>query len=207
MEATATCVAVGPDLHDRVWTGRRLILLGGQPAVITSTAPGYGDGAVYDPAKNRWRDIVPPKSPAGHLLAWQAGVQARGQVLAWSQWATSRRLGPNASTSRGGVELFTYGERTGRWRLVSQTPGELPAVEEVLRAGRQAVVRGLPYDCIGSFAPEETAVYDPDRNTWRRLPPDPLGGDHLVSTWTGAALFSFDSEGQYGPVRPGSASA
>ena len=59
----------------------------------------------------------------------------------------------------------------------------------------------------GPFVPEATDLYDPAQNSWTRLPPDPFGGDHLLSAWTGAALFSFDSSGIYGPVRLGDASA
>jgi hypothetical protein len=54
--------------------------------------------------------------------------------------------------------------------------------------------------------PEATAVYDPATNAWTRLPADPLGGDHLLSVWTGAVLFSFNAAGTYGSVVAGDAS-
>jgi hypothetical protein len=44
-------------------------------------------------------------------------------------------------------------------------------------------------------------------NTWTRLAPDPLAGSHLVSAWTGKALFSFNPGGQYGTIKPGDASS
>jgi hypothetical protein len=193
-----------------IWTGGRVILLGGHPAVTSNTARGYRDGAAYDPVRHQWRHIAPPKSPRGHPLTWDTAVGARGRLLAWSQWATERQLSPNSSTSSGGVDLFTYTDRTGRWRLLPTKPSELPAVEEALWTGQEAIVRGSTYNCgpcSGPFVPEATELYTPRKNGWTRLPPDPLGGDHLVSAWTGAALFSFDAGGQYGPTRPGDATA
>jgi hypothetical protein len=192
-----------------VWTGSRLLLLGGQPAVLTSTVGSYRDGALYDPADRRWQHLDPPIAPDGHPLTWRAAVGADGQLLAWSEWASSRPLGAGNFTSAGGVDLFDYNEDTQRWRPVPGTPG-LPDVEQALWAGHAVAVRGITYNCgtcPGPFVPEATDLYHPERNAWTRLPPDPLGGDHLVSVWTGAALFSFDPSGQYGPVHPGDASA
>jgi hypothetical protein len=51
-----------------VWTGGTLVLLGGQPAVLTDTVRGYGDGASFNPALNRWRHVAPPVPPSGHPL-------------------------------------------------------------------------------------------------------------------------------------------
>jgi hypothetical protein len=46
-----------------VWTGRKLVVVGGLPAVGT-LPPGGGpplrDGAVYDPASDRWTPLAPP---------------------------------------------------------------------------------------------------------------------------------------------------
>lgn len=191
------------------WTGRTLILLGGQPAILTDTARGYRDGASFNPALNRWQHIAPPVPPNGHPLTWRAAVMANGQLLAWSEWATSRRTGPNTEADSGGVDLFAYREDTGRWRLVPPAAGMLPDAEEVLWAGQFAVVRGITYNCgacPGPWVPEATDLYSPLRNTWTRLPPDPLGGSNLVSAWTGAALISFNPGGQFGRVHPGDAS-
>jgi hypothetical protein len=190
-----------------VWTGSRLFILGGQPAVTTNDVKGYRDGAVYDPADNRWRHLVAPTPPHGHPLSWRAAVQADGELLAWSEWASSRRLGPGSFT--GGVDLFGYDESTERWRLIPGTPG-LPDVEEAVWTGDSVVVRGSTYncgDCPGPFVPEATDLYHPGNNTWTRLPADPLGGDDLLSAWTGAALFSFNAAGIYGSIGPGAASA
>jgi N-acetylneuraminic acid mutarotase len=115
-----------------VWTGSRVIVLGGQPAVLTDKVRGYQDGASYNPATNRWQHLDPPTSPDGHPLTWRTMVQAGSQLLAWSEWATSRVTGPGSSTSAGGVDLFGYDELTGRWRSIRAAPNALPDAQEVL---------------------------------------------------------------------------
>ncbi len=192
-----------------VWTGSALILLGGQPAALTGTVHSYGDGASFNPALNRWQHIAPPAPPNGHPLTWRAAVNASTELLAWSEWAQSRRTGPDTGTDSGGVDLFAYREDTGQWRLVPPAAGMLPDAEEVLWTGQFALVRGITYNCgvcPGPFVPEATDLYNPLRNTWTRLPPDPLGGSNLVAARTGTALFSFNPGGQFGRVRPGDAS-
>jgi hypothetical protein len=193
-----------------VWTGSTLVVLGGQPAVLTNTTPGYRDGASYSPALGRWRHIAPPAPPDGHPLTWRTAVWAGRQLLAFSEWARSRRTGPNTYADSGGVDLFAYNPDTGQWRLAPSSPGMLPDAEEVLWTGRLVVVRGITYNCggcPGPAVPEATDLYNPASNTWTRLPADPLADDHLVSAWTGAALLSFNPSGVAGSVRPGDASA
>ncbi len=196
-----------------VWTGSEMILLGGIPAVVTDSHPGYGDGAAYDPATNSWQLLSKPVPPQRHPLTWRTAIQADGELLAWSEWGISKKTGPNTYTEAGGVDLFAYLERTGTCHLVPKAPGALPDAEEVLWTGRLAVVRGITYNCglcPGPYVPEVTDLYDPSGNTWTRTAEDPLAGDHLASAWTGAALFSFDdgfsSSGPHGAVVPGDAS-
>jgi galactose oxidase-like protein len=193
-----------------VWTGSTLVLLGGQPAVRTGSVHGYRDGAAFSPVLDRWQHIAPPGAPKGHPLTWRAAVMADGQLLAWSQWAASRRTGPGSFSESGGVDLYSYTGSTGRWRLVPPRPGMLPDAEEVRPAGRLVIVRGSTFNCgncAGPFVPEATDLYDPVANTWTRLPPDPLAGTDLGTAWTGTALISFDPGGEFGPVRPGDTSA
>jgi hypothetical protein len=107
------------------------------------------------------------------------------------------------------VDMFAFNDVTGGWQRISASAAALPDVEDALRAGTVVYVRGISVNC-GSCsrppAPEATAIYDPHLNTWTPLPADPLGGDHLLSVWTGAALFSFNASGIYGLTLPGDAS-
>ncbi len=192
------------------WTGSRLILLGGLPAVQTAANSSFSDGAVFDPARNTWQHLAAPQAPAGHRVSWSSALQTDGPMLAWSQWWISQPRGPYTSAGSGGADLFAYDESSGRWRLVPQSPGAVQRVDETLPAGRVVVVRGsFAYcpPCPGKEAPEVTTLYDPAGNTWTTTPADPLGGDDLLSAWTGQALISFDPGGVDGNIVPGDASA
>jgi hypothetical protein len=193
-----------------VWTGREVLVLGGQPAVLTSRLRAYPDAAAYDPTLDRWTAIAPPVPPRGHGLDWVAAVQTSGQLLAWSDWSIRRQIGPRSLSEQGGVDLFAYNEQTGRWRLLPTEPHELPAIDTALWTGRDVLAQGITYNCgscPGPFVPEATDLFDPTRNTWRRLPPDPLGSNDPLSAWTGAALVSLIGSGQFGSIGPGSGAA
>jgi len=192
-----------------LWTGRAVMILGGQPAVTTATTAQYSDGALYDPSTARWSLITSPPTQDGHNVGWVASVAVGPTVLAWSNWSEVHRVGPNTSSMSGGVDLFGYDPATGAWRYRPVGPLALPAVEDAIWTGQDLYTRGITYNCglcPGPFVPEATAVYDASANTWARLPADPLGGDHLLSVWTGAALFSFNPSGIYGSIGPGDAS-
>ena len=194
-----------------VWTGAEMIVLGGQPSGV-ETLPEDGDGAIYDPASGSWQSLPSPAPPDGHPLMWSTAIQADGELVAWSQWWSFRSTGPNSSTGSWGVDLFAYVESTGRWDLVPEAPGEAQDAAEVLWTGQLAVVRGT-IDCgpcsHPSF-PASTSLYNPSTNTWTAVPQDPLQSQDPASTWTGAALFSFDTDttisGPSVSVVPGDAS-
>jgi hypothetical protein len=195
---------------EAVWTGSQVIFLGGQPAVLTDTIRGYGDGALYDPTRDRWQLLAPPTPPGRHPLVWRTVVQAGDRLVAFSEWAISKSAGPNSTEESGGLDLFSLDEHTARWQLVPAGSAMLPDVDEVLWTGQRIIQRGITYNCgvcPGPFVPEATALYDPATGIWTRLPADPLGGDHLLSTWTGAALVSLNGGGIYGTVQPGNTSA
>ncbi len=192
-----------------VWTGDEMIVLGGQPAIVTDAEPDFTDGAAYDPAKNDWHKLPLPEPPAHHQLTWDTAAQAGpNQLLAWSQWALSRRTGPNSAELSGGADLFRFDESSRRWTNVAAAANALPSVEEAIWNGEQAIVRGDTVNCGACsrpFIPEATALYDPATNSWTRLLPDPLSSDHMTSTWTGGALFSFNAGSQSGSIVPGDA--
>lgn len=188
-----------------VWTGTEVFLLGG----LYGAGQNYTDGAAFDPRSGTWRAIAPPTPPVGHPLAWKAAVYIDGQVLAWSEWETTRRISSSTTDFSGGVDLFSYSLETNSWRLVPSSSSALPDVEQVLVANQLVVVRGEPISCSVScpFLAEATTIYDPVTMAWSRLPPDPLAAEYLSSAWTGGALFSYNSDDTVGNIHPGNASA
>jgi hypothetical protein len=197
-----------------VWSGDRMIVLGGRPAVAADPMPGLGDGAAYDPARGVWQHIDPPPAPAGHGLSWQMTAPSGGDLFAWSTWSATTPTGPGSSTSAGGADLFAFTLSTGHWRQIQLGAGAVEDPAQVIGAGRVLLVRGFPFSCSHCSRPYialATALYDPGRNSWSPVPPDPLGGNGMLSVWTGAALASFDpsfmSGGPSGSAVPGDASA
>lgn len=191
------------------WTGSEMIILGGHPAVETDTLRGVTDGAAYDPATGQWQRLPVPTPPDGHQLNWAAAVQTGGQLLAWSEWSDTQILGPNASSTTAGIDLFAYDEQTRRWSLVPSGATSSPEPDQVLSTGRLVVVRGRPSFCGGCAGPpmtDVTSTYDPATDTWTRLPADPLGGSQQMLTFTGLALVSLDTNDVSGPTVPGDAS-
>ena len=87
-----------------LWTGKNVIVLGGQPAITTSSLQSFGDGAAYSPTTDTWQHIAAPIPPHGHQLDWQTAAQAGDKVLAFSLWSESRPIGQN--TIDAPVELI-----------------------------------------------------------------------------------------------------
>jgi hypothetical protein len=192
-----------------MWTGRVVLVLGGQPAILSAVDRGYSDGATFDPTSDTWSRVSGPTPPSGHGIDWAAATQVGGQVFGFSSWYESQSLGNGQSSLSGGMDLFAYDLASATWRRVFTPSSAVPGPEDALVAGGDVIVRGAPYNCgpcPGPFAPEVTAFYDPSRGTWSRIAPDPLGGDNEISAWTGDALLSFDAGCQCGRHLPGSAS-
>jgi hypothetical protein len=199
-----------------LWTGTRMVLLGGHPALQTDDDYSYADGATYDPATRAWRMLPVAQSPAGHRIEWRSAVVTDHGLLAWSIWSVTTRVpnpegspaGDTTTETNAGGEMYGYDPTIDRWALVPPAPDAMP-VDEAIWTGTEVIARGDGFVCGlcgGGFRPETTRAYAPDSNTWTDLPADPLGADHQVSDWAGG-LFSFNPGGQYGPIKPGDASA
>lgn len=192
-----------------LWTGSAVMILGGRPAVTTANSGQYTDGALYDPATGRWTPISAPDRHDGHNMNWVATVATGSSVLAWSDWWEVHQVAPNESSGNGGIDMYSYSLASKTWQYITAGPQALPEVEDAMWTGQIVYARGDTINCgtcSRPFVPEATAVYDRANNTWTRLTADPLGGDHLLSVWSGAALFSFNASGTYGSVGPGDAS-
>ena len=190
-----------------VWTGRELLVLGGEGS------------AAYSPRRNSWRRLSP--RPGGavwtgkQLLAWSpAAPVSRPTILAWTgreligwnrnggaayrpttrQW---RRL-PAApfvgSSAWTGRELIVVsGSRAAAFR-----PGSgwraLPAPPEA-RAGADVVWDGTELLVVGGDdAPADGFAYDPQTSVWRALATMGSGRAHAAAVWTGTRLLVWGGE-------------
>ncbi len=176
-----------PDRNDPVgvWTGRELLVWGGQSGPHDLVV--HGDGAAYDPARGVWQELPPaPLTPrTGAAAAWTG----RELII----WGGYDHLGDNPGAFRVAGDGAAYDPARGAWRRLPPAPLSARADATAVWTGREVlVVGGIPAvrtDRDRGFT--DGAAYDPARDTWRRLAPSPqprgsLMAQHLA--WTGARL-------------------
>ncbi len=151
-----------------VWTGRHLVVWGGQPSGRTDAAAAAG--AAYDPAAKRWR-VLPAAPIPGRFGA--SAVWTGREVLIWGG-----QDGPDTTLADGAA----YDPVARKWRT-------LPPAPIGSRAGHQAVWTGTEMVVWGGFArccPVDSvlhdpaaAAYDPATDRWRGIAsvPPPWSGD------------------------------
>jgi len=143
-----------------VWTGRRL--LAWQPG-------GAVPGALYDPATNRWSPmpaISVPRAATAGAAVWT------GHELAVEGAVTPEHGGPVEQ------RLFLFDPEQGTWRVSSKPPIELSmwlSLPPDLVDGR-VVVTTRPATAApgaipgGQWFRDNTLIYDPAGDSWRRVP-------------------------------------
>jgi len=176
-----------PDRDDPVgvWTGRELLVWGGQSGAHDAVV--RGDGAAYDPARRVWRELPPaPLTPrTGVAAAWTGR-----ELIVWGGY-DHLSMGPGGLHVAG--DGAAYDPARQAWRRLPPAPLSARAdATAVWTGGEVLVVGGVPAvrtDRDRGFT--DGAAYDPARDTWRRLAPGPqprgsLMAQHLV--WTGTRL-------------------
>jgi hypothetical protein len=151
--------------HVSVWTGRRMIVWGGEVDTPPGNAPLTTDGAIYDPRRDRWRTMR--RAP----IRWMPDTKAAwtgSEMLVWT-----------------GADLLSYDPAANRWRRLPPPPWKARIGTELAWTGEELViwggVRGICGRCYlrsreGSKATDTDGVaYRPDGpRRWRLLPRSPL---------------------------------
>jgi N-acetylneuraminic acid mutarotase len=156
-----------------VWTGRQMVVFGraAKKGPGGATSDRVNVAATYDPARNVWRRLSPPK-PTPSFMDNDA-VWTGKEVLVWGQ----------------GTRL-AYNPRTNRWRRLPGSP--LLSIHDgygiVAWTGRELI--GWGGGCCGD-AFSDGVAYNPKTNRWRALAPTPLAGGHALGAWTGRELVLF----------------
>jgi hypothetical protein len=171
-----------------VWTGRDVLIWGGQGGLDTT----FADGAAYDPATRRWRLLAaaPIEARTSHQAVWTGS-----EMIVWGGFA---RCCPIDSVIHDPAAA-AYDPATDRWRRISDVPppwsGDDGSAVTVSDNGRPLVWRH-----------GQLAAYDAAQNAWSEVagampaplpfnpaPPstsaDPfalgVSVDHEAFTWTG----------------------
>lgn len=151
------------------WTGSELIVWGGQ---------NQQDGAAYDLARNRWREIAPSPLRRGTPVAtvW-TGVE----VLVWG------------GLPGGGNEGAAYNPATDTWRTIADAPIGLSRGNGVLVAPDTLIVLGAAQGADSTPADSAQAMqYDASSDTWTVLPEPDLSPNATWMVWTGDQVIAWD---------------
>ena len=160
-----------------VWTGREIIVFGGE---IPDGAfggdedgPPQRSGAAYDPTSQRWRQIADaPIAPRSGANAFWTGAE----MLVWGQ----DEQGPSIDDGAA------YDPTTNTWRVIAPAPF---SARRTLAAwtGRELVAWDN-HTGVG-------AAYDPCADRWRSTAPSPAGVltdayDVTAVVWTGVEMIA-----------------
>jgi N-acetylneuraminic acid mutarotase len=176
--------ARGPGI---AWTGSEVVILDGQPAVMTDAFRGERQAAAWNPVTNRWRTL--PREPAGTPKEFNVTV---------AHWADNRLLvfhGYVITSDPSATTVDSYNPTSNRWTHLPKCGG--------------ASYVGAAYDIDGKvlIPPDYTAdgfLYDPQTNTWTPLPAAPLASAASAIT-PGGGLLLVNSGIEGYDIRPGDA--
>ena len=150
------------------WTGKEVLLWGGRPG--TQGQYGYDefvDGALYDPAKDRWRPMAAfPLGPR-----WGARVVWTGTHLV--VWGGARAADPDDAPRL--ADGAAYDPAANTWKKLPASPlsGRVSPMGAP-RNGSALLSWGYGQD---NAAEPASAMYDPDRGKWTPAAPTPPPGD------------------------------
>src|SRR4051794_14422106 len=113
--------------------------------------------------------VILPPGPISPLDR-QASIWTGTEVIVWGE--------PSASDATSPPEGAAFNPATGAWRIIAPAP--VPQADVVAWTGTEMIVWGGRAD---------SAAYDPEADTWRRLPEAPIaGGGNAAAVWTGTEL-------------------
>jgi hypothetical protein len=203
--------------HTATWTGREVLIYGGQPD------PGEASGVRYDPATGEWIAMAPSPlgSRVGHTATWT------GTELVVFEGAP---VGQSAAVAAQDIDGAAYDPATDTWRPIARAPINPRSGHVALWTGREVMVFGgsrifehqapaAMYDPVADSwrltadspldrafgltaavwtgteaviwsgtGPEDVAAYDPVTDVWRLLPGSPLAMRSVSAVWTGEEM-------------------
>lgn len=159
--------------HVGVWTGEELIICCGR------TTSAGADAAAYDPDSDTWRKLpAPPLDAAFPVAVWT------GQEMIVTGGVTNGGLDANSATA-------AYDPGRDTWRQLADAPETFERSAEAVWTANRMIV----WPTTG----ERAFSYDPTRNVWTRLPPQPDGPHPIAAAaslvWTGQEVIAMGSTG------------
>jgi hypothetical protein len=173
---------LGERLTDRspwTWTGDTLLVL------PESSHDGTFSAYAFSPTSRTWMVLAPPPIEERRDAA---SVWTGTEWIVWGGTNGERDFADGAA----------YSPATGSWRILADSPLSPRRVRAVWTGTEMLAVAGSsggdPVSGDGSFAHDDGAAYDPERDTWRSLAAGPAHPG-FVPLWTGTHVLAFAKGG------------
>lgn len=179
-----------------VWTGTRLIVIGGHGSSITALL----NGATYDPRTNRWSALpaVPhivagagsKAEPVGVTAAWSAGA-----LYVWITHQVSRACGVNCGEISAKVQALRWSPETSPWHPAATPPESVPVYNaSALSMGQSiALLDGsscLPEMSCPASMRGTSSLFNVRADTWSSIPANSVLNSAASFAWTGRSLIA-----------------
>lgn len=147
--------------HSAVWTGKEMIVWGGQGQNPARANVSNAEGAAYDPVTHQWRRLAP--SPLGqrecHVAEWTGAEMIVLGGLPFGCGTGARAIWTNGAA---------YDPEKDRWRTIPRAPLAFKLNPEYQGPASHWTGREMIVSDGGTVA-----AFNPKASTWRRLPPLP----------------------------------
>jgi N-acetylneuraminic acid mutarotase len=168
--------------HAAVWTGKRMLVWGGEGAEKT-----FGDGASYDLVKDKWEALADADAPAPR--AFPSAVWTGKKMIVWG--------GLDAKGPRRDGAI--YDPAANSWSSISLKGAPKARLgHTAIWTGKRMIVwggRGADDEFFG-----DGAIYEPEKDVWTPLPASGLAPRELhTATWTGHEMVIFGGQDEDGP--------
>lgn len=191
-----------------LWTGRDVVVIGGQPAVTT---PGgaYSDAAAYDLATNTWRRLPDPPVRYRHAVQQVVALTAGSDIYAWLPWDHVIQH-KHSGSEHVGMNVDRFDTSTDRWSAVNAN-GDVPAgVNSPVWTGKEIIMLAAqlcPSSCPGPLPGAYGWRYDRRTDAWSAIAHGHGDAIDAQAVWTGAVLLAFNNDsyvsGDGGTIYPG----
>jgi N-acetylneuraminic acid mutarotase len=173
-----------------VWTGTRLVVWGGASAETGQDPPPLADGAVYDPAANRWTKMA--AAPLAGRVAPLGAARAGTALLSWG-------LGPVQGDKRAPLaDSAVYDPARNRWSPAAAAPSPPKGTWCLDAPGCVGVDVGARVVFAG-----QGPAWDPSTDRWSTIAAGPFADPFVegkAAAWTGGRVMVWAGGATRGPA-------